>query len=190
MVDNSFFTIYTIYVNVFTKGVIMPKIIENLESRLIKEAEKQIMESGYGAMTIRSVAKACGVGVGTVYNYFPSKEALVAIHLLEDWKQCITAIQAVGAYAEGPRSVSRCIYDQLVSFAGRHQAIFRDEAAAASFAGSFGGYHQMLRGQLAQPLRRFCGSDFAADFIAESLLTWTMAGKTFDEIYGMIEKLF
>ena len=50
----------------------MPKIIENLKDRLIAEAEKQIEESGYGAVTIRSVAKACGVGVGTVYNYFSS----------------------------------------------------------------------------------------------------------------------
>ena len=52
----------------------MPKIIENLKDRLIAEAEKQIAESGYGAVTIRSVAKACGVGVGTVYNYFPSSK--------------------------------------------------------------------------------------------------------------------
>ena len=55
----------------------MPKIIENLESKLLEEAKRQIQESGYGAMTIRSVAKGCGVGVGTVYNYFPSKEALL-----------------------------------------------------------------------------------------------------------------
>ena len=41
----------------------MPKIIENLESRLLAEAERQIREDGYSAMTIRSVAKACGVGV-------------------------------------------------------------------------------------------------------------------------------
>lgn len=168
----------------------MPKIIENLESRLIEEAKKQIEESGYGAMTIRSVAKACGVGVGTVYNYFSSKEELVATHLLEDWKQCITAIRAVSTYSDFPRPVALCIYDQLISFAQRHLAIFRDEAAAASFAGSFGKYHGMLRAQLSQPLRKFCSSDFAADFLAEALLTWTMAGKTFDEIYGMMEKLF
>ena len=168
----------------------MPKIIENLESRLIKEAKKQIEESGYAALTIRSVAKACGVGVGTVYNYFPSKEALVATHLLEDWKQCVTAINAVSAGSDGPRPVARCIYDQLTAFSERHQAVFRDETAAAGFAGSFGAYHGLLRRQLAQPLRKFCVSDFAADFLAEALLTWTMAHRPFDEIYGILEKLF
>lgn len=168
----------------------MPKIIENLESRLIEEAKKQIEEAGYGVMTIRSVAKACGVGVGTVYNYFPSKEALVATHLLEDWKQCIAAIHAVSTYSDLPRPVLLCIYDQLVSFSQRHQAIFRDEAAAASFTGSFGTYHGVLRQQLAQPLRKFCNSNFTADFLAEALLTWTMEQKSFDEIYGIMEKLF
>lgn len=168
----------------------MPKIIENPEARLLAEAKKQIEESGYGAMTIRSVAKACGIGIGTVYNYFPSKESLVATHLLEDWSQCIAAIQAASADSDVPRPVLQCIHAQLVAFARRHQAIFRDEAAAASFAGSFSRYHAMLRSQLAQPLQKFCASEFAAAFIAESLLTWTMAGKAFDEIYGMIEKLF
>jgi len=168
----------------------MPKIIEKLEHRLIEEAKKQIEESGYGTMTIRSVAKACGVGVGTVYNYFSSKEDLVATHLLEDWKLCTTAINAVSTYSDHPPPVARCIYDQLVSFAERHQAIFRDESAAASFAGSLGKYHGMLRAQLAQPLQKYCASDFAAAFLAEALLTWTMAGKPFDDIYGMMEKHF
>ena len=168
----------------------MPKIIDNPEARLLEEARKQIEQAGYGAMTIRSVAKACGIGVGTVYNYFSSKEELVATHLLEDWTRCVSAIQAVSRYCDSPRPLMLCIYDQLTSYANRHMAIFRDEAAAASFAGSFGKYHALLRGQLAEPLRKFCGSDFSADFLAESLLTWTMAGKSFDEIYGILEKLF
>ena len=168
----------------------MPKIIKDLESRLIEEAKRQIEDAGYGAVTIRSVAKACGVGVGTVYNYFPSKDALLATYMLRDWERCTTAINAVSAYSDGPKAVVRCIYDQLLAFAELHKAIFRDEAAGAAFAGSFSRYHAMLRSQLAFPLRKFCQSDFAAEFIAENLLTWTMAGTDFAVLYGMIEKLF
>ena len=168
----------------------MPKIIENLKDRLIAEAEKQIEESGYGAVTIRSVAKACGVGVGTVYNYFPSKEALIATHLLVDWMECVDTITRTAKTATDPKPVLQCVYLQLVSFADRHQAIFRDEAAAASFAGSFSQYHDRLRSQLASPLRKFCDSDFTAQFVAESLLTWSMAGKSFDTIYEILKKLF
>ena len=168
----------------------MPKIIKDLESRLIEEARQQIEDAGYGAVTIRSVAKACGVGVGTVYNYFPSNDALLATYLLKDWDRCITAINAVSAYSDAPQAVVRCIFDQLLSFADRHKAIFRDEAASTAFAGSFSRYHTMLRDQLASPLQKFCKSGFSADFIAESLLTWTMAGTDFDTLYGVIGKLF
>ena len=168
----------------------MPKIIEDLESQLISEAKKQLEESGYGAITIRSIAKGCGVGVGTVYNYFPSKDALIATHLLEDWRDCTRVVEAVAASADSPQSVLLCMYEQLTGFADRHSAIFRDEAAATAFAGSFGRYHSMLRSQLAQPLQQYCSSDFAAQFIAESLLTWTMDGKPFNEIYELLKKLF
>ena len=168
----------------------MPKIIKDLESRLIEEAKKQVEESGYGAVTIRSVAKGCGVGVGTVYNYFPSKDALLATYMLKDWERCITAINAVSAYSDAPKAVVRCIFDQLLAYADLHKAIFADAAAVSAFAAAFSHYHTMLRGQLAFPLRKFCQSDFAADFIAESLLTWTMSGVDFDVIYGMIDKLF
>ena len=168
----------------------MPKIIKNLERILLEEARNQIEASGYSAVTIRSVAAACGVGVGTVYNYYASKDELLAAYMLEDWNACITAINAVGNYSEEPRPVVLCIYDQLTAYALRNQSVFRDAAATSSFAASSGRYHALLRSQLATPLRKFCESDFAADFLAESLLTWTMAGIPFDELYGMLKKLF
>ena len=168
----------------------MPKIIENLEEKLLEEAKRQIQAGGYSAMTIRSVAKACGVGVGTVYNYFPSKESLLASFLLADWKQCVAAIAQISAQAATPEPVARAIYDQLTQYARRHSRIFQDAAAADGFAGSFGQYHALLRAQLAAPLQKFCADAFSADFVAEALLTWTMAGKEFSVIYGMIGKLF
>lgn len=167
----------------------MPKIIENLESRLIAEAQKQIEEAGYSAMTMRSVAKACGVGVGTVYNYYNSKEQMLATFLLKDWDCCISAITQISSQSDSPVPVLKCVYDQLHQFNRSHQQIFKDEAAVAAVAAFFSRFHALLRTQLAKPLYNFFPTEFEAEFIIEALLTWTMAGKSFDEIMGMIGKL-
>ena len=168
----------------------MPKIIENLPQRLMDEARRQIEQSGFAALTIRSVAKGCGVGVGTVYNYFPSKDDLAAAYLLEDWSTSMVAVCDACGNTDDPRIVVQHLFDNLRSYSRRHQAVFSDAEAAASFARTFSRYHMLLRSQLAIPLVRFGSDAFFAEFIAEALLTWTMSGKEFDEIYSMIGKLF
>ena len=92
----------------------MPKIIEHVKDRLLAETARQLGDGGYDAVTIRSIAKGCGVGVGTVYNYFPSKEALIAGHLLEDWDRCVATIQSMSHQAQQPESVLLCIFHSIV----------------------------------------------------------------------------
>ena len=72
----------------------MPKIIENVRQTLLEEAKRQIKENGYAKTTIRSVAGACNVGVGTVYNYFESKDMLIATFMLEDWMECLREMKS------------------------------------------------------------------------------------------------
>lgn len=164
----------------------MPKILNDPKNKILSEMEALLTQEGYSAVTVRSVAARCGVGVGTVYNYFPSKEALLAEYLLTDWRECIAAIEAVSQASRDARPVAQCICQQLLQFAGRHMAIFGDKAARGAFSGSFSQYHSLLRRQLAAPLRRFCQSDFAAEFMAEALLTWSLAGKEFCEIWDLL----
>lgn len=167
----------------------MPKIIENLPERLAEEARRQVEESGFSAMTIRSVAKSCGVGVGTVYNYYPSKEALVASFMLDDWKDCVKAIHSCAATAQELEPVLGIIHEKLTLFMEQYGPIFRDESAAVSYTGSTSRYHGILRSQLADPIRKFCRDDFTAEFIAEAMLTWTVAGKAFDELKTVLLRI-
>ncbi len=164
----------------------MPKILTDPKMKILAQVESLLTQGGYNAVTVRAVAQGCGVGVGTVYNYFPSKEALLAEYLLMDWRKCIASIEAAAAVADTAEPVARCIQEQVLHFASSHMAVFSDPAAKGSFVGSFSQYHGLLRTQLAAPLRRFCDSDFAAQFVAEALLTWTVAGKEFREIWGLL----
>lgn len=168
----------------------MPKVIHNLRQKLLTEARKQLEDTGYRAMTIQSIAKACGVGVGTVYNYFPSKEAILSACISEDWMKCVDTINSVAKYSQTYDAVIHCIYDQVLNFGMEHEYVFRDSAASDSVDAILYRYMWFLSGQIAVPLRKFCKSDTEAHIIAEALLTWIRTGKSFDEIYGSIVKLF
>ena len=167
----------------------MPKIIENLRVRLMEEAKKQIVELGYASMTMRSIAKGCGVGIGTVYNYFPSKDALLAAYLLEDWNGCIAAIRKAAAAEASVDPVLQCIHTQLLGFIRRHYRIIQDARGATAASASSVQFHKLLRSQLAESLRKYCSDDFLAEFLAEAMLIWSVEGKEFEEIYGILRKL-
>ena len=93
----------------------MPKILENVREQLLMEARRQIAEYGYKNTTIRSVAEACGCGVGTVYNYFESKELLIATFVLEDWQKYLKLME--GLSGEEPKKLLRGIYESICNFA-------------------------------------------------------------------------
>lgn len=54
----------------------------------ILEASRQLIrEKGWPAVNIRSVAATCGVSVGSIYNYFDSKAALVGDTVESIWRE-------------------------------------------------------------------------------------------------------
>lgn len=66
----------------------MNKIVTSKED-IILQSKGIIQEKGVAALTIRSVAKRCGVSIGSIYNYFPSKEALVEAAVQAVWVEII-----------------------------------------------------------------------------------------------------
>lgn len=173
----------------------MPKIINNIREKLLNEAKRQVFENGYSSMTIRSVASACNVGVGTVYNYFPSKDTLVASFMLTDWEECLKHIETSYQENEDMKAFLFTIYNELKSFEAKYTSLFHDENAESSYSGSFILRHKMLRGQIAQYVNKMCiklnleDTMLLSEFIAESMLTWTFTSYSFDEISALILRL-
>ena len=54
---------------------------------ILKTSRKLIQKKGWSAINIRSVAASCGVSVGSIYNYFDSKAALVTATVESIWRE-------------------------------------------------------------------------------------------------------
>ena len=46
------------------------------KEEILKASRELVRQQGWPAVNIRSVAAACGVSVGSIYNYFDSKAAI------------------------------------------------------------------------------------------------------------------
>ena len=174
----------------------MPKIIVNIRGKLLEEAKKQVLEQGYALMTIRSVASACGVGIGTVYNYFDSKDMLIASFMLEDWFLCKQTIDTTCKEADNPKDALCSIYKGLQVFREKYAVLFEDKDARANSIYEIQNRHIMLRKALADPLYVHCqnqknvDAEFLSEFLAEAILSWMNAGKSFEEISSILLQLF
>ena len=170
----------------------MPKIIENLKEQLLLEAKRQIAERGYAQTTIRSIAAGCGVGVGTVYNYFQSKEMLIATFMYEEWKKYL---EEMSMLSQGdPKSFLKGVYDLLKAFAKHNEKLFSDPDATKLASTGFSQRHKILRSQIASFLLPLCkpeeeNAQFTAEFVAESIIRWSMEDEDFEKVYSILEKI-
>ena len=129
----------------------MPKIIENLREQITQEARRQLFSQGYGRTTVRSVASACNIGVGTVYNYFQSKELMISAFMLDDWHKCIGKIKALdGKDFEG---FFTGVYDALSSFYVNYETLYSDEDAIKVFSMVSAERHAQFIKQLSEFIR-------------------------------------
>lgn len=55
------------------------------KEEILKASRELIRQQGCSAISIRSVAAACGVSVGSIYNYFDSKAELVSAAVESIW---------------------------------------------------------------------------------------------------------
>lgn len=168
----------------------MPKIIKDVRKQLITEAKRQINVFGYQNTTIRSIAKECNLAVGTVYNYFKSKEMLVATFMLDDW---LKYIDEVKNFATNDKYlILEKIYTIINDFYKKYNFIFIETQAIINKNENYEKRHIMLREQLSQliiPLVTSNNKDFVAKFIAEALISWSIEDEPFTNVYQVINKL-
>ena len=72
----------------------MPKIIPGLQEKILQTARTILLEEEDSAFSMRSIAERCGIACGTIYNYFPGKDSMLAAILMHDWMDILERMHA------------------------------------------------------------------------------------------------
>ena len=176
----------------------MPKIIDNVRERAIAEARRLMLEESYENLTIRRVAAGLGVAVGTLYNYFPSKDFLIAGVMLEDWQTIMSRLAKdvdAGNAEVAPIDRVHRVFDGIKEFSDRYSKVWA-QYSGQSVRSEENMYHIQLIQQIMHLMdgvvsERAAEADpFLLEFIAENVLRFASDGRTeFSQIEGALTKL-
>ena len=112
---------------------------------------------------------------------------LIASFMAQDWKQFLECIDSDAS--EDTKEILKNVVAGLSDFMQKYRLLFSDPDEVKVYADVFAVRHQFIREQLARIIKPICmkssveDKDFLAEWIAESLLTWTAVGKDFEEQY-------
>lgn len=96
--------------------VYLPKQIDDPRQEILKQAKILMEHEGFKGLNMRRVAKECSFAVGTLYNYFPTKDDLLA-KLMEDyWGEYYGVLEKIAKEDLELLPKLRKIYEQLEIF--------------------------------------------------------------------------
>ena len=75
------------------------------KEKILSVCRELIRQEGWDAINIRSVAKACDVSVGTLYNYFHSKDDLSSAIVESVWRDIFHHENDMDAFADLPSCI-------------------------------------------------------------------------------------
>lgn len=91
---------------------------------ILAVARNLFWENGFRGTTMPEIAAAAELAPGTLYLYFPSKDALYAELLVEGYQILTEALQAAAARKGTPRRRAETLIEAFMGFAREHPQYF------------------------------------------------------------------
>ena len=114
------------------------------KSNILKVSREFIQQNGWAGVNIRSVAAACGVSVGCIYNYFESKTELVSATVESIWNDIFHRPEDKAIFQD-TLSCVRWMYKQLEYGCQRYPGFFTHHALGFVQQDTADGKQQMQR---------------------------------------------
>jgi AcrR family transcriptional regulator len=135
---------------------------------ILKAAARVFVQRGYGQATTNRIAEAAGISVGSLYQYFPSKDA-IAVELLRRYRE--TLVQLVARHLSGVQASTlqpavHALLSALLRAEGIDPGLHRvliEQVLRTSARAEILGFEEQMEGMLARFIRQAGGDAFARD---------------------------
>ena len=114
------------------------------KENILQISRKLIQQNGWAGINIRSVAAACGVSVGCIYNYFESKPDLLSATVESIWSDIFHHPEDEAVFQD-TLSCVRWMYKQLEYGCQRYPGFFTHHALGFVQQDTADGKQQMQR---------------------------------------------
>jgi AcrR family transcriptional regulator len=114
------------------------------KANILKTSREIIQQNGWAGVNIRSVAAACGVSVGCIYNYFASKTELLSATVESIWSDIFHHPENEVVFQD-TLSCVRWMYQQLEDGCQRYPGFFTHHALGFVRQDTADGKQQMQR---------------------------------------------
>lgn len=114
------------------------------KENILQISRKLIQQNGWAGVNIRSVAAACGVSVGCIYNYFESKTDLLSATVESIWNDIFHHPEDKAVFQD-TLSCVRWMYKQLEYGCQRYPGFFTHHALGFVQQDTADGKQQMQR---------------------------------------------
>ncbi|AXX31633.1 TetR/AcrR family transcriptional regulator [Actinosynnema pretiosum subsp. pretiosum] len=100
-----------------------PRVDAARNQEAIVEAAARVLAEQGAAVDVREIARLSGVGMGTLYRHFPTKEDLVRTILRREFLTWAASAREAAERAEDPWAALADFFRQALSGYARHRAI-------------------------------------------------------------------
>jgi AcrR family transcriptional regulator len=90
---------------------------ENMKDLILDAADRLLARRGYRKMTIEDLARDVGIGKGTIYLFFPSKEAIVLSYVDRIFNRLLENLRKIAALSnyDGTRQIVGAKLQKLIA---------------------------------------------------------------------------
>ena len=116
---------------------VLPKIIKDIEDKIIFSAMEAFGEYGYAKSDMKKIASGAGIAVGTLYNYFPNKKELFKKVFSKSWEMTVETLDGVcaesGSNIEKIERFITVVYDDVTARRGLGKELIRADVLPVDF---------------------------------------------------------